>query len=490
LVIEVCEWRENRIDVDGLLHQRAAVVFGAANPEVDTHLSFLFDVFDVWTDHDDLARTFAALFTTSHHPAESAAPQPVVLFGTDVQTDLFAECCYSYGKLRGKARVFSLAQTLLLYAVLLHRIHDSADFPRRLRILRNLLAASVDEVRRENMPKLVADVKSLVLAPTPMEALASLDTFTRALVSGEQEKLTFLDGRPDLAAIVHHLEDHDLLRGSLSAFELDPTHLARRAGAFTELFDNPANWPGLTGALLAAGDYQRPRPNSEAWQFGTGSAANDGVWRSLFSGARDDVAPTRAALEVVLDAFADAGAAPADFFADFFSPWLEQRRTEGCLDWRYYLVRYSCMREGGTGIYYGTAGVLGYSLCMLRRTQLNSWYRDPFLLAVLRESGVDEAVRDPWFTGYPTTARWMELLRSGTGLRAEEPGFTVNPSGLDAHRVVLEELSAQRDDLVHDDDGFRIPVIQRELADGTVVDVEDRVAKGAVVLKALVEAGL
>ncbi|MGY2084866.1 DUF262 domain-containing protein [Blastococcus sp. SYSU DS0539] len=489
-VIEVCEWRENRIDVDGLLHQRAAVVFGAANPEVDTQLSFLFDVFDVWTDHDDLARTFAALFTASHQPVESGAPQPVVLFGTDEQSNLFADCCYSYGQLRGKARAFSLAQTLLLYAVLLHRMHDSADFPRRLRILRNLLAASVDEVRRENMPKLVADVKSLVLEVTPAQALASVNTFTRALVSGELEKLQFLDGRPDLSSVVYLLEDHDLLRGSLSAFDLEPAHLDRRADAFTELFDNPAHWPQLTAALLAAGDYQRRRPNSEAWQFGTGSPDNDGVWRSLFSGARADVTPTRGALTLVLDAFSDAEAAPAEFLTDFTGTWLEQRRTERRLDWRYYLVRYPCMREGGTGIYYGIDGVLGYSLCMLRRTQLNSNYRDPFLLAVLRESGVSDAVRNPWFTGWPTTARWMELLRSGTGLRAEEPGFTVNPSGLKAYRAVLEELSARRDDLVQDEGGFRIPVAQREHTDGSVVDVEDRVVKGAVVLKALVEGGL
>jgi len=50
-------------------------------------------------------------------------------------------------------------------------------------------------------------------------------------------------------------------------------------------------------------------------------------------------------------------------------------------------VRYPCTREGATGIYYGIDGIdgiLGNSLCMLRRTQLNSLYRDPFLLAVLR----------------------------------------------------------------------------------------------------------
>ena len=149
-VIEICEWREDRTDVDDPLHQRSAVMFGADNPKVEEHLSLLFHTFDVWSDLDDIARTFQGLFTTTHRPAEDGAPQSVVLFGTDIQTDLFAECCKSHGRVRGKARLFPLTQTLLLYAVLLHRIRASADFPRRLRILRNLLAASGDEVRREH----------------------------------------------------------------------------------------------------------------------------------------------------------------------------------------------------------------------------------------------------------------------------------------------------------------------------------------------------
>lgn len=489
-VIEICEWREDRIDGAGLLHQRAALLFGADNPKVAEHLPLLFDTFDVWSDHEDLARTFQGLFTTTHRPAEDGVPQSVVLFGTDVQTDLFAECCNSYGNVRGKARVFPLTQTLLLYAVLLHRIHVSADFPRRLRMLRNLLAASVDEVRRENMPRLVADVKALVLAASPMQALTELTTFTRVLVAGEQEKLVFFGARPDLAPVVYRLEDHHLLRGFLSPFDLDPKHLARRAAAFTELFDQPEHWSELTGALLAAGDYQRQRPNSEAWQFGTGSPTNDGVWRTLFSGARDDLAPTRTALMVVLDAFTGAGVRPEEFLAGFTDTWLQERRAEGCLDWRYYLVRYPCMREGATGLYYGTDGALGYSLCMLRKTQLNGYYRDPFLLAVLRESGVAESVTDPWFAGYPTAPRWMQLRRSSTGLRSVEAGFTLNPPGLEEHRAIFEGVSSQRDDIVADDDGYRVSVAQRELSDGTIVDFEDRVLKGAAVLRSLVDAGL
>jgi len=142
-----------------------------------------------------------------------------------------------------------------------------------------------------NTPKLVADVEALVLAASPTQALTELtQTFTRVLVAGEQEKLAFLDARPDLTPVVYRLEDQHLLRGSLSPFDLDPTHLPRRADAFTDLFDAPEHWPRLTGALLTAGDSQRRWPNSEAWQFGTGSPANDGIWRTLSSGAHDDMA--------------------------------------------------------------------------------------------------------------------------------------------------------------------------------------------------------
>jgi len=91
-------------------------------------------------------------------------------------------------------------------------------------------------------------------------------------------------------------------------------------------------------------------------------------------------------------------------------------------------------------------------------------------------------VKDPWFTGYPTAPRWMELRRSDIGLRSVKAGITLNPPSLDEHRAVLEQLCVNRDDTVGDDDGFRISVAQRELLDGTIVDVEDRVVRGAVVL--------
>ncbi len=487
-VIEVCEWREGRTDGSDLLHRRAAALFGPDNPRADEHLTLLFAVFDVWSGYDDVARTFASLFSTRHRPAD-ADGQTVTLFGTEVRTDLFAECCERYGKLRGKTRVFSLSQTLLLYAVILHRTHGTTDIHRRLRILRNLLAASDNQVRREVMPDLIAQVEILVSSPSPIDALTVLDVFTQVVRDDEQAKLKFLEREPTLAGAVHQLEDHDLLRGSLTAFDLDAT-LPRRADAFVALFDDPQTWPLLTGALLAAGEYQRRLPRSDAWQFGTGSARNDGAWRTLFSGSRDEMAATREALAALLDAFAKAGTEPRQFLVEFTASWLAQRESQQHLDWRYHLVRYPWMREGSTGIYYGDHGDLGYSLCMLRTVQLNGYYRDPFLWAVVNHGGLVDAVKDPWFTGYPTAERWLELLHSGAALRSVARGILLRPPELDAHRALFDETVAGLDDVVMEDETVLLAIPQRELPDGTLIDTKDRVHRGAEVLRTLAAAGL
>jgi hypothetical protein len=46
--------------------------------------------------------------------------------------------------------------------VLLDRVSPSEDFPRRLRVLRNLIEASESELRPHRLPALVADVQRIV----------------------------------------------------------------------------------------------------------------------------------------------------------------------------------------------------------------------------------------------------------------------------------------------------------------------------------------
>jgi len=217
-ITEVCEWRDNRDDGAGRrLSRRAAAVFGEANPQREAHLTFLFQAFDIWTERS-IPDLFASRFTAASDVAGD--PSKVRLFfRTDGNTpealNLFEACCRSYGDTRGRARVFSLGQSLVLYAVVLHLIEETPDFSQRARVLRNLIEASSDELRLDAMPKILDDVHSIIRDG----ALEMVVTLNQAQVGDEQVKAIFLEENPQLRPVVFRLEDHEYLRGSLGAFE-------------------------------------------------------------------------------------------------------------------------------------------------------------------------------------------------------------------------------------------------------------------------------
>lgn len=489
---EVRELCEGDI-VFGRLGPRARAIFGADNPGADEHLQFLFEAFDAWGGRAHEHEVFR-VFSTAVPGEESYDPAQVTLFGANT-VNLFEACCRHFDSQPDGNRPFTLQQSLLLYAVLIHLVHDTEDFPRRARFLRNLLSASEDEVRRPNMPGLLQDVESLIRD----EALDGLSTFSSHQVYEEQLKREFLRAHPELTECVFRLEDHPLLRGSLGAFELSAETLPGRAVAFEAAFADPNDWLDLTGALLATGDYQRQRPQSEAWQFGTAHPTGSVTWRYLFTDAsREDLAQTRTVLGHLLDELAQR---PTEDdlrtgMAEIMTRWLADRESEHNFDWRYYLVKYPAMRgalndhrEGRTGIYYGVEGELGYSLCMLRTYQLNGKYRDPILLQVWLDSGVGDAVQDLWFTGPVSRPRWLRLERSSTGIRSVAEGFELQApedgDEFDRFRRVCE----QRRDVVSADGRLLLEIPQEEHG-GPRVDSADRVQVGAAFVADLVDADL
>lgn len=278
-ITEICELREGRV-TSGRLGPRARAVFGAANERAPEHLTFLFDAFDQWQDHARIRDTLTAFFSTTVPGDKGYDWQKVVLFGA-TSTDLFEQCCHRFDNQRGGIRSFTLQQSLLLYALLLHLSKDTEHFPRRLRVLRNLIAASEDEVRRYSMPGLLKDAEAIIVSGD----LDAVSRFSNNQVEDERRKQASLERNPELTDALFRLEDHPILRGTLSSFELEPDSFRQRATAFEAAFAQPSQWSELTGALLATGDYQRQRPNSSAWQFGTSSTVNEAVWRYLLTDA-------------------------------------------------------------------------------------------------------------------------------------------------------------------------------------------------------------
>lgn len=484
-VTEICEWSEGGLpsgDIDSLAER----VYGPGSEIAVAHLDFLVRCFDTW-EGVDIASVFSELFAVRPAPLDSNNTGRVVLFGMPGSTvNLFAECCDSQVRL-------GWPRTLLLYAVLLHRLHATTEFPRRLRILRNLVEASNNELRAERMPALLSDVRRLIVDGT-LDGIAS---FNQAQVSDEKTKVQLLQDAPNLELSLFDLEDHPLLRGCLAAFELDVEVFERRARSFHELFATASVLPLLTGALLAAGDYSR-RINHRFTQLGSGTDLSE--WREdiLTGSTRAQLAGVRAALGRLLDELAFRAGDVVSKLESITNSWFEQRAEDGeeAMDWRLYFIRYPEMRAGRSGIYACASGGLGYSVCMLDKQTMSSYYRDPFLSAILRQSqvagnAVQGAVWEdwpggPWFTGYEKEARWMRLKASGLEIQCIEEGLLIRapslpPPSAEAFARVCAAHGIGSDHLLS---------IAKVTKNGVRLDSQDRVWLGAALLRDLVAAGL
>lgn len=476
-ILEVCEWREGRVRGEEPLRpeRRAEVLFSADNAQHKEHLAFLFDAFNRWPKGHDLDSFFESLFTTK------TAGSGVRLFGATTP-NLFLACCERYGAMRGNTRTFSLTDTLLLYAVLIHRIEDTDDPVQRLRVLRNVNEASQFEMRLQNMPRFIGEVAQFMRTGD----LAALATYNQNQIADEERKHILREQHPELVSTVARLEDHPILRGTLAAFELTEV-LPARAETFEQAFA-PSGWPTLTAALVATGEYQRDYPKSDYHLFG--SPTTESVWRTLLvdRGDRTSLSRTGGVVTLLLDDLADDVGPIAQRMASVVTAFVEGRDASAHFDWRYYLARYGCMREGRSGIYYGADHALGYEMTMLDKTVQRSYYRDPYLYAIWREAGSPAEVKDPWFYGYSTTPRWMQLGRSGIGLRSIKAGIALK-GGLVEYDAALRSIFDSRADVVTTEDGA-VVVVPQEALDGALVDRRDRVQMGAELLTELIAAGL
>jgi hypothetical protein len=493
-VMEICEWRDGRTNVPtSRLGDRARDVFGNDNPKREHHLEFLFSSFDVWTDRS-IAATFDEVFTDV--TGNMANHAKVRLFFRSERTgqsqvNLFDACCRSYGESRGKARVFSLGQTVILYATLLHLIEGTEQFQRRVRVLRNIIEASTDELRPDRMDRILNDVHAIIRHGL-VEQVATLN---KAQIDDELRKQAFLEANPGQQDALFALEDHEVLRGSLGAFELDPAKFQIRSSSFLRLMSQPDLWPDLTAALLAVGEYQRQRTNSRPFLFGTGSKKHDSAWRDLLTGATfERLSQTRQVLMELLDSVGNAQEGTiGDLLKQIAHAFLEERELKRRFDWRYYLVKYPSMREGGSSTYFAERfdgeeqASMGYSLCMLRggAKALNGRYRDPYLLAIWRELEADSSIEEPLFTGYEYHARWLRLIKSGTGVRCVPAGYELLAPPVedqnDAFKSVALDLGSNQENVI---------AVPQEKVDGGLIDSADRIQLGANIVRRFLAAGL
>jgi hypothetical protein len=447
-------------DLQGSPLDRARSVYAGS----EANLGLLFDAFDVWvpkkeslTHGEGVRAWFEDVFTKATYE-----PGKVALFD---DVDLLRACTSSYDS-GGIFNRFPLWKQLLLFAVVQHLRAPSTDFRQRIRYLRNLVLNSTNEMRQGELPTLLEEVSQLVASGS-----SPVRGFNRRQVAEEDRKVALLATQPVLADPLRRLEDHPLLQGCLASFDLSATNFERRAAVFDEVFSRTTELPvpATTAALLACGDYAQPNSMGR-FQFG---AEKRGVWRDLLTKGAPQ---TRTALETLLDAVGipDHGSIN-ERVNGVAERYLAAQEVERAFDWRYYFVKYDEMRTGNSGIYAGSSGPMSFRLCMLNKMQMNSKYRDPFLLAIYRRSGADKdgEVVDPWFTGYANVERWLELGRGGVAITCTEEGFVLRAPKDEAFDAAFKQVASSHG--MESEGLVRVPQLTRN---GAVYDTEDRVLFG------------
>ncbi len=445
---------------------------------------------DVWLEEaapgQHKPRHVRALFEQWFTRASTTATEPLRVFNfrdfdeREIGVDMFHACCNLYG-----TRSWRLAHTLLLYGVLhgLMAQIPPESFAPRLRLLRNLIEASQDDIRageRNNMPELLKDVE-LIMSDGP---LADIKAFNQVQVIHEVAKREFLKAHPSLQGTLYHLEDHELLRGGLTVFDLNPAQhantFAQRAAQFSALFAQP--YSQVTGALLTQNHEGRSVKRNAGYRLAyLGAPKQSEPWQNLFRARRGEAPhPSSAALMALLDALATGKTLPA-----VMTEFIEASDTPK--DWRYYMVKYPEMRTGDSGNHVIGPGA-GYALVLLKGDYCDyrSYHYDSYLLALAQAAGMtrDQISNEKWprcFTGDGTSERHLELKRSGIKIQCIEAGWMLSnlPTQAD-QRSDFDRVASQHG---VQDGLYVVPQVN-------TIDTKDRIALGAELLRDLLTAGL
>lgn len=473
------------------------LLLGRAASNAPEDLAWIIQALDIWLDGDTSGsrkpKAIAALFSKLFTRGASTTTTPLKVFNfrdfgdTPVGVDLFHACCALYG-----TRNWKLPHTVLFYGVLRGLMANLAltDLQPRLRLLRNLIEGSEDEIRaddtRNNMPALLSEVQILM----DNRPLAAVKTFNQVQVRNELSKRALVAQHPSLLETLNHLEDHELLRGGLTVFDLAPTQDAdtftQRAEQFFKLFEKGPS-PEVSAALLAKGHEGRCYRIRDGYRFtylGATKSRQTGLWENHWRARfNEHPHPSSIALMTLLDEMA-SGKSPQMVVEQF----IDHPGTPK--NWRYYLAKYNAMRSDALefdGKYAISEGA-GYSICIPKTDSCDgrSYHHDAYLLALVQEAAIESEYieNEGWprcFPGDQTEARHLRLRRSGLQIRCMEGGWGLSniPTGID-QRQAFDQVASRHLVL----NGMcAVPQTNG-------IDHQDRIEIGAALLSDLIASGL
>jgi hypothetical protein len=361
----------------------------------DEYRDFLFKSLDSWFLIKDKAEYFEKYFSKYEYEQGK-----LCLF--DENVNLFSRCI--------NKEHFDNREKLLLYGFIL-QIQNNKEQKRELRLLRNLLINSRNELRTQNLHTMYTVVKNIFTYGFDKLDLSQLIPFNGPQIEDETAKAKFLLEYPECTEDIYMLEDTELLQGRLLAFNFDKETLSRQRENFCKCFvtaytnSDSTAWVDIHRALLCLCKEGEDKGYAESvgynrWQFGN----NNDNWQKILTSG--DTSRLKTPLNELLTLLSEKS------LGDIIRETLDSYKNKD-KDWKYYFIRYKTMNVGYSGRFVWEDDYAG--LCMLNTTRLSGYWRDPYLWTICERFSRKEKIKPDCLDniGYEYTKQPLKINNLG-----------------------------------------------------------------------------
>lgn len=333
------------------------------------NVQFLFKSLDTFVEQQKNNSEYFSQFLYINQDAFSE--EKVRLFFNNAQINLFHKCAQAYKQAEGR-NPFSIGEQLMLYAFMLNLQDVVNNFPAKIRRIRNLIASSEDQLRKEYLKTLYEGIKNII----DDKPISENARFSKHQILEETTKASFITQNESLKETLLKLEDHHLLRGSVKILGIDQ-EIPEYAPIFVKLFpeDGICEYFAISQAMMSINNYSQDYGGK--WRR-VGNQ-NDSTWRELFtiSDRRRGFNETKSILKQYLKHFIDDTNASNDSIIESYCP--------DVYTWRYYFSKYKNFQFWNNnpteGYYYwGDFENKSYDCYMMYRKQFNGRHWNPFFL--------------------------------------------------------------------------------------------------------------
>lgn len=238
----------------------------------------------------------------------------------------------------------------------------------KIRIIRNLILNSRDELRAERMSALLKRIDK-IMEGEPLDESASGE-FRQAQVAQEIKKNKYFTYHPDEEWLVKFAENHSILCGNLSCYMNEEGEvLTDLLHKHESLFHAEADYDKIERFLLTFGDYA---PNVRGRKLYGGRDWQN--WRDdIFTNGNKTLTPI---IHKALNSMTSFDDQSLDSAID---KYLERHKSTHEFTWPYYMVKHKGTRHGDWARYAMATDFVMYDFIMMNKNNFNGKHWNPFL---------------------------------------------------------------------------------------------------------------